>query len=83
LFQDGTWVGLVDVKAQGAGDRGFFIAIAAAVVGGPMHVIGVTKDGRLWHTIRHVNDTWDHFVDVKGQAGNPDAFTSVDSAWVA
>jgi hypothetical protein len=31
---------------------------------------------------RHLNDTWDHFIDVKGQAGNPGAFTSVASAYV-
>ena len=40
-------------------------------------MVGLTTDGKLWHTIRHLNGTWDHFIDVKGQAGNPGAFTSV------
>jgi hypothetical protein len=47
-------------------------------------ILVTDTSGRLFHTIRHSNGTWDGFVDVKVQAGNPgDDFTSVDSAWVA
>ena len=79
---NGTWDGFGDVKSQ-AGDRGFFINIAVANVNEELQVSGVTKGGGgLWHTIRHLNGTWDHFIDVKSQAGNPGAFTSVASAYV-
>ena len=60
----------------------FFINIAVANVNEELQVSGVTKNGGLWHTIRHANGTWDHFIDVKSQAGNPGAFTSVASAYV-
>jgi hypothetical protein len=52
-------------------------SVAAAGVGGELHVIGIAYDdtatsaARLWHTIRHAA-AWDPFRDVNAtQAGNP------------
>ena len=32
---------------------------------------------KLWHTIRHVNGTWDGFGDVKSQAGDRGFFINI------
>ena len=45
-------------------------------------ILVTDTNGRLFHTIRLTDGTWEGFGDVKGQAGNPGAFTSVASAYV-
>jgi hypothetical protein len=53
----GPWQAFVDVKAR-AGNVGDFVDVdCAREAGGPgdaqgiLHVVGVTGDGRLWHTL--------------------------------
>jgi hypothetical protein len=48
-----------------------------------LHLVGVTTDGRLWHTVRNTNGTWTPFGDVEGQAGDRGSFVDVDCARVA
>jgi hypothetical protein len=50
---------------------------------GDLHLVGVTTDGRLWHTMRLDKDrTWYGFGDVErdGQAGERGDFIDVDCA---
>jgi hypothetical protein len=81
IFSNGGWQPFRDVASQ-AGERGRFVSVALANVinegrRAELHLLGVTSDGRLWHAIRHANGAWEPFGDVKGQAGDPGAFTRV------
>lgn len=81
IFSPNYWQPFRDVAEQ-AGERGRFVSVALANVinegrRAELHLLGVTSDGRLWHTIRHANGAWEPFGDVKGQAGDPGAFTRV------
>jgi hypothetical protein len=77
---DGSWTPFGDVEGQ-AGDRGSFRAVSvAAGTSGALHLAGVTRDGRLWHTIRRADGSWTGFGDVEGQAGDRGRFVDVDCA---
>jgi len=59
--QDGNWQGYYgDVNAQQLNDPGPFTAAAAAGVGDQLHIVGVVG-GRLWHTIRLEDGSWQGF----------------------
>jgi hypothetical protein len=47
---------------------------------GVLQLAGVTRDGRLWHTIRRADGSWTGFGDVEGQAGDRGRFVDVDCA---
>src|SRR5260370_40927092 len=49
-----------------------------------MHLVVVTRGGGLWHTIRHLNGSWQpSFGDIKGQEPNdPGHFSGAGSAGV-
>ena len=76
---DGSWSPFGDVEVP-AGDRGKFINVSCAEVGGELHVCGVTDDGHLWHTIRHTDGSWSPFGDVEGPAGDRGYFKAVSLA---
>jgi hypothetical protein len=82
---DATWQPFFgDVKGQESNDPGHFSAVGCAGVNGELHVVGVTHDGGMWHTIRHADATWQPFFgDVKGQESNdPGHFSAVGCAGV-
>jgi hypothetical protein len=43
-----------------------------------LHLAGVTSDGKLWHTIRYPNGTWQPFGDVESQTGDGGFINDVD-----
>jgi hypothetical protein len=43
-----------------------------------LHLAGVTADGKLWHTIRYPNGTWQPFGDVESQTGDGGFINDVD-----
>jgi len=82
---DGTWQPFFgDVKGVESNDPGHFSAVACAGVNNELHVVGLTDDGRMWHTIRHDDQSWQpSFGDVKGQESNdPGFFSAVACAGV-
>lgn len=77
---DGSWFQSFDrVSQYSGGGPGSYRAVAAAGSGGPTQVIAVGSDGRLWHTIRNPNNTWQPTMgSVASQSsGGPAAFTHV------
>ena len=76
-FADGSWQPFGNVKAQESNNPGTFIGISCAAAGGDLHVVGATSDGKLWHTIRFADGSWQPaFGDVKAQESNdPGPFT--------
>ncbi len=84
-FADGSWQPFFgDVNAQESNDPGPFTAISCAGIGGNLHVVSLTGDGKLWHTIRFANGTWQSaFGDVNAQEANdPGPFAAVSCAGV-
>jgi hypothetical protein len=72
-FVDGNWQPFGDVKAQESNNPGTFIGISCSAAGGDLHVIGTTSDGKLWHTIRFANGSWQpSFGNVKAQVRDND-----------
>lgn len=63
-----------------AGNIGNVLRVSCTEVGyGDLHVCAVTKDGKLWHTIRNQYAfSWQTFIDVEEQAGNRGRFIDVD-----
>ena len=81
-FANGSWEpSFGDVKAQESNDPGLFYEdIACAAAFGNLHVCGITTgDGKLWHTIRFANGSWEpSFGDVDAQVPSvPGAFFGV------
>jgi NAD(P)-dependent dehydrogenase (short-subunit alcohol dehydrogenase family) len=58
--------------------------VAAAELDDDLHVIGLTHDGGMWHTIGFANQTWQpSFGDVKAvESNDPGYFTAVGCAGV-
>src|SRR5215217_2738179 len=54
-FLNGTWLRFGDVEAQAGGDRGFFQDVDCNQVRLDLHVCGVTRDLRLWHTVSRMD----------------------------
>jgi hypothetical protein len=47
----GSWTPFDDVEGH-IGDLGEFVKVDAAANGGQLHIVGVTRTGRAWHSIR-------------------------------
>ena len=67
----------VDQHLTGGGYR---ITIKTTV-GDVLHLVGVTSDGRLWHTIRY-ETFWSSFGDVKAASSNPGTILDADCSLV-
>src|SRR5205814_120821 len=60
-----------DVKGVESNDPGYFSAVACAGVNGELQLSALTNDGRVWHTIRHPDLSWQSFFgDVKSVESN-------------
>ena len=71
----GTFSPFGDVEGQ-AGDVGLFTRVDCAGNRGQLHMVGLTTDGRAWHTAR-IPSQWRAFENVTDQAR--DASTSTTS----
>ena len=77
---DGSWqktYGLVEGQEQN--NPGPFTTVGCAGVGDTLQLVGLTRDGRMWHTIRNADGSWQKTYGlVEGQEQNdPGAFMSV------
>src|SRR5207244_1596717 len=65
-----------DVKGVESNDPGYFSAVAATGVDGELQLSALTNDGKVWHTIRHADGSWQPFFgDVKAvESNNPGYF---------
>jgi hypothetical protein len=67
---DGTWQNWGNVKAAvGGSGIGLVFSISVAAVNGELHLVVVTADNYLWHTIRHTDGTWQNWGDVNAAVG--------------
>jgi hypothetical protein len=73
-----------DVKSVESNDPGHFTAVGCAGVNAEVQVVALTDDGRMWHTIRHDDQSWQPFFgDVKSvESNDPGYFTAVGCAGV-
>jgi hypothetical protein len=79
-YRDGSWQLFGDVEGP-AGDMGAVRDVACATtMENQLHVAGTTTNGRLWHTIRYRDGSWQKFGDVEEQAGDRGKFVGVDVA---
>jgi hypothetical protein len=78
------WQPFIDVNAQASNNPGILNAVACAADGDDLHVIATTtfavdptNGGKLWHTIRFADGSWQGFFDnVKAQQHiDPGLFT--------
>jgi hypothetical protein len=71
------------IESQSSGGPASFVAVACGSADGhALQVVGVGSDGRLWHTIRNPNGSWQSgFGLIESQsAGGPRSFKGVGCA---
>ncbi|MFJ3881513.1 M23 family metallopeptidase [Streptomyces sp. NPDC090077] len=66
---DRTWTGFGDVQGVTGAVPGGVRTTAEAGVNGDTHVLAVTNEGKLFHSIRFADRSWSDFGDVAGEAG--------------
>jgi hypothetical protein len=76
-----SWQQWRDVSATVTGNPGLFKNVACASIGIGLHVIGITDNGNMWHTIRFSITNWQQWRDVSATVtGNPGLFKNVACA---
>jgi hypothetical protein len=65
-----SWSAFEDVEGQ-IGDRGEFVRVDASAHASQLQVIGVTRAGRAWHSIRIPSGAWRAPEDVVARASRP------------
>ncbi|MFJ8437245.1 trypsin-like serine protease [Kitasatospora sp. NPDC094019] len=63
---DNTWTPNEDIQVSAIGG---VKAVAAAGIDSNTHVVALGGDGRLHHTVRHLDGAWDSFGDLNTAAG--------------
>ncbi|MET9610064.1 transglycosylase family protein [Streptomyces sp. NPDC006512] len=81
-FADGTWTRFGNVEGEAAAVPGGVRAVAEAGINGDTHVLAVSNEGKLHHTVRNANGTWGTFGDVHAAAGALANVTQVAAASV-
>ena len=66
---NGAWRAFSD-QEDAAGDRGSFRSLSTSAVNGEIHSVGVSEDGRLWHSLRRADGSVTQFADVEWVAGD-------------
>ncbi|MFD6181703.1 M23 family metallopeptidase [Streptomyces goshikiensis] len=77
---DRTWTGFGDVASQGGAIPTGVRGVAESGIDGDTHVLAVSNDGKLYHTIRFADRSWGGFGDVNAAAGALTNVTQVSSA---
>ncbi|MEU3723605.1 transglycosylase family protein [Streptomyces sp. NPDC031705] len=68
-FDNGTWTRFGNVDSEAAALPGGVRTTAEAGINGDTHVLAVSNEGKLYHTIRNADRTWGTFGDVHAVAG--------------
>ncbi|MEU2393774.1 trypsin-like serine protease [Streptomyces sp. NPDC007369] len=81
---DGSWTGFTDVQGRvsnqgGANSKGGIRSSAAAGINGDTHVLAISDNGGLFHTIRKADGTWGRFGDVFAAANALGKLTEVSA----
>ncbi|MFE1558470.1 transglycosylase family protein [Streptomyces sp. NPDC058734] len=74
---DRTWTGFGDVQGVTGAVPGGVRTTAEAGINGDTHVLAVTNEGKLYHSIRFADRSWSDFGDVAGEAGQLANITQV------
>ncbi|MFD3327276.1 S1 family peptidase [Streptomyces sp. NPDC058701] len=65
---DGSWTGFTDVQSK-AGNIGGVRTATVAGINSDTHVVALSNNGRIHHTVRRADGSWSAFGDVGSQAG--------------
>jgi Common central domain of tyrosinase len=77
-FSNGNWQSTFGNIENQTGESGTFATVGCAGVGDKLHVCAVTNTGRLLHTLRNNNGTWQNFFgDIEALTGEAGVFTRV------
>ena len=77
---DRGWQEFRDVGREAGRPGEAFSAAGCAVVAGDLHVCAVTRDGRLWHTVRQPDGDWQDLNDATREARGQADFVQVACA---
>ncbi|MFF3013704.1 trypsin-like serine protease [Streptomyces sp. NPDC057939] len=81
---DGSWTGFNDVQSRTGAVPGGLRNSAAVGMNGDTHVLAVSNDSKLFHTIRKQDGTWATFgnvFEVAGTLGNLTSVTATNIGW--
>lgn len=80
-YSNGIWQNNFGDIELATGDVGLLLDVSCAAIGNDLHVIGVTANGSVHHTVRYGNGTWQSgFWDIEYHTGDGGVFTRVGCA---